>query len=74
MIMCIYEANQERRVEIELTNERKKIVKSGVRTHALFRGVELKSTALDRSAILTPHKMAPCFSLDTLPQSPIAPD
>ncbi|GFS85749.1 hypothetical protein TNCV_2974261 [Trichonephila clavipes] len=31
------------------------IVRSGVRTHALFREPELKSDALDRSAILTPE-------------------
>ena len=31
------------------------IVRSGVRTHAHFRVPELKSGALDRSAILTMH-------------------
>ena len=31
----------------------KTIVRSGVRTHALFRGPDLESGALDRSAILT---------------------
>ena len=31
----------------------KTIVRSGVRAHALFRGPDLESGALDRSAILT---------------------